>query len=263
MIGHGLEWRKLLQPYDVGEMVRLGCNGDGAYIVPRDVIREADFLVSMGISDNWSFDADFQNLNHDIQIHGYDHTISKAIFIKRMLCVFFRFFILQKGVKSVVNRVQTYRDYVEFFSGQNRHYQLEVSTQGGVGATTINEIFSRTNSKKIFLKMDIEGAEYDVIDQVIQFGERIVGMAIEFHDTDTRRELFLEKIKNICESFLIVHIHGNNCAGVASDLLPYSLEISFIKKPKSGVAFAKKSKFPIPGLDMPNDKSARDYEINF
>jgi hypothetical protein len=45
-------------------------------------------------------------------------------------------------------------------------------------------VLNETNSKNIFLKIDIEGSEYLFLQDIIANEERITGMVIELHDVD-------------------------------------------------------------------------------
>ena len=47
------------------EMTRLGINADGGYVVPIESVRKSDGLVSLGISSEWSFDAEFLKIQKE------------------------------------------------------------------------------------------------------------------------------------------------------------------------------------------------------
>ena len=48
---------------------------------------------------------------------------------------------------------------------------------------TLDECFSMTDGKKILLKIDIEGDEYKIVEDVCRYGEKIDLLIIEFHHT--------------------------------------------------------------------------------
>jgi hypothetical protein len=82
---------------------------------------------------------------------------------------------------------------------------------------------------------------------------------LEVHDTETRRNEFEKLVKGISQYFPIVHIHGNNCAGVAADGLPEVLEITFASAgPDYGIR-----NFPLAGQDFPNDSKFPDLDFSF
>ena len=120
----------------------------------------------------------------------------------------------------------------------------------------------KENFKNIFLKIDIEGAEYRIIDSILKHAESIMGMAIEFHETDPYRIIFIDTIKKLQKEFAIVHIHGNNDGPLAIDFLPETLEITFVKKNLISLD-SKRLNLPIQGLDQPNNPNKPQYQLIF
>jgi hypothetical protein len=69
-----------LRVVDGGEQVRLGRARDGGYVLPERVVGTCSALVSLGISTEWSFEADFARRNRTAPILGFDHSISAKKF---------------------------------------------------------------------------------------------------------------------------------------------------------------------------------------
>jgi hypothetical protein len=69
-----------------------------------------------------------------------------------------------------------------------------------------------------------------VIDDILKYSARIIGMAIEFHDTGRLKSEFTPVVANIQKEFELIHIHANNWGGMADDGLPEYLELSFVRK---------------------------------
>ena len=113
------------------------------------------------------------------------------------------------------------------------------------------------------LKVDIEGGEYEFVDefisQVSNNLELINCIILEVHDTKIRRNEFEKLVKGISQYFPVVHIHGNNCAGVSADGLPEVLEITFANAGKDHGS----RNFPLVGKDFPNDSKFPDIEFSF
>ena len=58
------------------------------------------------------------------------------------------------------------------------------------------------------MKIDIEGSEYDILDEILEEQDKIIGLAIEFHNCNKNINNiinFIQKFKNE-----LVHIHANN-----------------------------------------------------
>ena len=72
---------KELKPKHCYNLIRLGKNNDGGYLVEKDSLLNSQALISFGINLDWSFEKDFYYYNK-CKIHCYDHTI-KYSFIKK------------------------------------------------------------------------------------------------------------------------------------------------------------------------------------
>ena len=82
---------------------------------------------------------------------------------------------------------------------------------------------------------------------------------MELHDTYEKRDEFERLVKGISEFLPIVHIHANNCAGVAPDGLPEVVEITFSRATKEQGDLV----FPLTHLDYPNDRDLPDIVFSF
>jgi hypothetical protein len=86
----------------------------------------------------------------------------------------------------------------------------------------------------VFLKIDVEGAEWDVIEY--ESFDRVTQLAIELHDLENDTERKTKLIQKITNNFDLVHIHGVNCHNQPtfrfnrSVLIPRYVECIFIRK---------------------------------
>ena len=108
----------------------------------------------------------------------------------------------------------------------------------------------------MILKCDIEGSEYEIIEDLMLYEKNISMMIFEFHWIDKKKDLFLQNIKKIQEYFSIIHIHGNNHFDFLEDEsnIPIILEITFVNN--KNIIFDNKdssspSFFPVTNLDQP------------
>ena len=65
--------------------------------------------------------------------------------------------------------------------------------------------FKKSN---IFLKIDIEGDEYQLLEYILQYKNKLSGIAIEFHRVDLNVKKIDKFIKDL--GFYITNIHINN-----------------------------------------------------
>jgi hypothetical protein len=50
-------------PIQMDNLIRLGRDWDGGYVVSKDQIEKTETLLSFGINDDWSFEIDFEKRN--------------------------------------------------------------------------------------------------------------------------------------------------------------------------------------------------------
>ena len=109
----------------------------------------------------------------------------------------------------------------------------------------------------VFIKIDIEGSEYRILDELIKFQNNITGIVIEFHDFDLHIDNIIKFIENL--NLELVHIHPQNPAPLNKENIPTQLEITFSKNPKK---ISNHIKFPHE-LDQPANPNFQDIELVF
>jgi hypothetical protein len=116
----------------------------------------------------------------------------------------------------------------------------------------------------VFLKMDIEGGEYELIPEIVrrESAQRgyFSGLCFEFHDIGSRETEFFRLMKQLSQEFSIVHIHANNSVRLTRDF-PDFVEITLV--PHSDVTGGNVRQFPRAGLDAPNDPHTVDFALMF
>jgi hypothetical protein len=245
-------------------LLRLGRWVDGGYIVPYSAVHTADALISFGISNDWSFEEGFHAINPRAPIHAYDHTVSAGMFRKQFLKGLWRWTLGKAPLADIGQRLWLWRDFRAFFgSHSRRHFEEKiVGKESRRGEATVDVAFARLDQSRtnVFLKVDIERSEYEIIDAIMRHAGRIEALAIEFHNTIHAREPFSRAMGELLRQFEIVHLHANNFGSIAPDGLPETLEITLVRR--TGTSFAKRSELPIQ-LDRPNDPRRGDYSLRF
>ena len=229
------------------DLVRIGKDYDGGYLVSQSDIKKSDLLIGLGISDDWSFESDFVK-NNDIEVVAYDASVNFRFWLKRAIIETiknpFNFYIIKK-----------FFSYKKFFKGKHKHIKKFVGLSAANDLyCTFADVLNDTNFKNIFLKIDIDGSEYRFLDDLIANKNRLTGLVIELHDCD----MHLKEIENFIKNFglKLVHVHANNFAPIRlDDGLPLVLELTFSKYAST------LDTYKLPHiLDMPNNKN--DAEIN-
>lgn len=244
------------------ERIRIGNLHDGGYVLCATDLQDSDFLMSFGVSDDWTFEEAFRSLNSNSPIHAYDHTVDLIVFVKKSIGSFPRLLLKKITPSEFKRRVFLPFSYSIFFQNNRVHFKEKVTSPAYREAEiSIESIFDRTNSSSIFLKMDIEGSEYKVLSEIIGYSNRITGMVIEFHDIHSSVDKFLEGMVELAKYFDIIHVHGNNYGSV-SDLhdVPNVIELTFSRKETHDNRVEILST-PILGLDSPNNPQKVDLHF--
>ena len=213
---------KTFKPAGEYHLVRLGSNHDGGYLVAENDIDNTDILVSLGICDDWAFEADFRH-RKKVNVEAFDGTTGYFPLLK----------MLVKSILNVTNPLRVFHsiyaliNYPFFFSGNKRHHKILVGYDNPPNFISLDTIFKKYvhPEQKVYLKIDIEGWEYRVLDELQSVSGRISGMVIEYHSLD----LHIDKVKEFISHFplKIAHIHCNNFAPLTPDGIPLSIEMTF------------------------------------
>jgi len=242
------------RPVQPPSLVRLGRAYDGGYLIDSRDIMASDSLVSLGVYDDWSFERAFVK-QRNVPVLAYDGSIDGRYFAQRIYRS-----VVDRHPKVFLKSIALLADYLWFFSGRRRHVKSFVASDTLVPSVSLAQVFDRIqkpNLRKPLLKIDIEGAEYKILDELVARADATAALAIEFHDCDQH----LEEIERFIERYplRLVHIHANNFGEpVSASGIPYSLELTFSSSPQQETDVV----LPHP-LDMPNKRGAEEVAISF
>jgi hypothetical protein len=227
---------KQLTPYDVGyRKIRLGGDRDGGYIVADCQLDTVAAMYSFGIADDDLFDLAFAQ-NFKKPVYQYDPFVEKSP--SESINPLIRF-----NKRGVSDRKTDLFDTLENFVRENGH-----------------------TDQDLFLKMDIEGAEWEVFASippaVLQQFSQIV---LEFHGFEffSRYDHYIRCLEIINAQFVLFHVHGNNGLGKpAFSKIPCLLEASFINK--KYVAQKTIATQPCPSeIDRPNCPTKPELRLDY
>ena len=248
-------------PKVASKLVRLGRDNDGGYLVDQQSIDRADLLVSFGIDTDCSFEHDFWQKKPECPCVAFDHTTSWSLFAKRFVrkltCPFPPWRLRHFAVlKSILDERRLYRYFFGQPTNEHRCQAIGYATRGCVDVNMIVNEFSSIN---ILFKIDIEGSEYRILDQILAVQERICGLLIEFHDCDLHRDRISRFIRDF--KLPLVHIHANNCGPLDQHGDPISLEMTFGSPSSSEHTLSQPWQSSV--LDQPNTTCNADYVLQF
>ena len=222
---------QLLRPKGVlgKNKLRIGVNSDGGYILLND-FENIKIAYSFGIGNEISFEKELADKNIDVFM--FDHTLEALPFT---------------NPKFHWNKIG-----ITYKKGENNNTK------------TLNEILEgngHTKEKDMILKLDIEGCEWNILnemnpDVLIQFKY----IVIEFHFEDVSASKYQEVFKKLNQTHQIFHLHCNNCCPIINFdgyNLCSSLEISFLIREKN-TFIDYSGYFPVKNLDYKNVENLED-----
>ena len=261
--------KKKYKPFFLGKLKRVGnLKKDGGYLITKKSLKNSQNLLSIGIGYDWSFEKSFYKLNTSKnKVISLDKSLSFKKLFKYSIYNFLTFFFLPSFKR--MQRFLKLFDYYFFFSRKKCFHVLKnLSSTNGKETISLLKILKKFNSKEIILKLDIEGYEYKILNDILKSNDFLNVILIEFHNLNIfkNRKKFDFFFLNISKKFYLSHFHINNADVIAKkNSFPRTLELTFENKRQFKKINARKSKFnyPIKNLDFPSSKNALDYKIIF
>jgi hypothetical protein len=251
------------------KLIRIGNAGDGGYVVPVDALDRVEYLVSIGISDDWTFEEEAARRSPAIRIDGYDRTSGSLVFIYygfRELLSLLRGKKIKKSISQISKWLRLAWSFGIFWRGKHSFYRRWVVLQkDSKKEIALGAVFARIPpSALLALKIDIEGNEYAmsklVLEEITRRSAQVQLIVMEFHDTISQRQEFLKFVETISKMVPIVHIHGNNFGRIGQDGFPEVVEITFAAQ--RFVSDGRTREFP-HHLDSPCNPTKPDIAFSF
>lgn len=251
---------------DNKELVRIGSIDDGGYVVPYNAIKKTTKLISFGISDNWDFEKDFYRISL-AEIYAYDYSIDNNFWKNKFKDYLIKFFQLKIFKIKKLYKMFQFIDFLYFFKfKKNNHFFLKKIGNDKDSIRFSNVInYTYKHKDNLFLKIDIEGSEYEILKEIIENKEKLIGIVIEFHSITDKLKKIINFIKKLKPSLKLIHIHANNYSVKKKNQYPEAIELTFSKSSFNHYSKLKKNtkKYPIKNLDFPNSKRSPDIKFSF
>lgn len=154
----------------------------GFYLCP-EFVDENSVIYSFGIGEDISFDNTIIK-NHNCSVFGFDPTPKSINWVKNQK-VSDKFHFYEFGISDK-------NEAIEFYLPKNPEHvsgsiiiqkNIDVTKKINVEMKSLRHIMNELGHQHIdVLKMDIEGSEYDVIENILESKISITQILIEFHD---------------------------------------------------------------------------------
>ncbi|MCM1217939.1 MAG: hypothetical protein NC548_25905 [Lachnospiraceae bacterium] len=223
---------RIRRPAGDMQLRRLGKKYDGGYVLLDDFAEDMK-VYSFGICTDVSFEKELAG--RGLQIEMYDHTIAELP--EQHVCFHFH----KTGISHI---------------DEPENSKLSMKTllrdNGDLG------------NKRLLLKMDVEGAEWDFLESTpSEILDQFRQITFELHRLadNARKEQIIGCLNKLNKTHQAVWIHANNFGHIerAGDGLeiPAYVEITYLNKTVYRTEDGS-CKFPLP-IDMPDDPSIEEY----
>jgi hypothetical protein len=260
-----------MQLVKLNDLIRVGRNYDGGYVISGFLMKQSAVLLSFGINDDWSFEEDFYKKT-GIGCYGFDFSVTKKLFLKRgfqQIRFFFGDIIKRRTIDwsrigQASHHFQLYRAFGRFFK-KNKFLSFGIDSSTHGCFKSLDDILKEYLEPfgNIFLKVDIEGYEFKIMDDILKNKQRFHALAMEIHNIHGDEPRFKELMEKLKSGYYVYHVHANNYGSLEKKGgFPDVIEISCIRKDlaPSPVFYEAASHLPIEGIDFPNDLKGVDFQ---
>jgi len=218
-----------LLPKFAEDLIRLGRDGDGGYLISKRSLLESKALLSCGLNDDWSFEKAFLTESF-VPLRAYDGSVSRRSLFKMALKNTFHF----PDMGPCFNSIKALADYSAFFlkSDDRKHVRSHVGPQIKGRSTEFGHVVDDFSTSDIFLKMDIEGGEWFCLDAILRNEDKFSGCVIEFHQVPLLIHRLIEFVGSL-KVLSVCHVHVNNYGAVHDNGMPEFIEVTLSRRPPS------------------------------
>ena len=160
----------------------VGDHNCGFYIVP-ELLHDKSVVYSFGVGEDISFDEDLIE-NFHCEVFAYDPTPRSKEFIQKKSLSSFHF--SDVGISDFDGTMEFYfpenDEYVSCSTYNRWGYGEQKRRPIQVPVNKLSSLMAKNHHKQIdLLKMDIEGSEYAVIDDLLKESVPVTQICVEFH----------------------------------------------------------------------------------
>lgn len=153
-------------PIELLDLVRIGNEYDGGYIISKRQIQKTEIVLSFGINDNWTFEEDFSK-RKDVKIYSYDYSTKDLPFMTQDFRsnyggIIYNFLKLKRSkilyhIRSIREQKLLYKKFKAFFNETSKHFFIpkfieQYDDEINTSFETIFKEFENVEDLSIFLK---------------------------------------------------------------------------------------------------------------
>lgn len=231
--------------------IRVGNGDDGGYVMPVQTLDRARSLISMGLESDWTFEEFFLERARGSVI-CFDHTVTPRFWLM------FTAKALARGRWRTLPRYLGYRRFFAQSRAEHRKLKIGYDSDGSVSLDTILDERGPAGGD-ILLKIDIEGWEYRILDQIVANQDYFCGIVMEFHDLDLHRDR-VDRFLHRLDQFEVTWLHGNNYGGTDNEGDPIVVEMTLARR---GLLASDTAAEDSARMTCPNNPDLPEVELRF
>ncbi len=244
---------QIFRPYQIEGLRRMGNKYDGGYVIHYPSLRNVDCLVTYGVGYNVKFEEAFQ-AETGKPVYAFDPTLMKVKYLWQDI----KQGLYAHSVLQAANWLKWIGKEKKLEKKQIHLIQEGLANTNSEKFKTLDYHLSKYNllDKKIFLKIDIEAAEYGIMNEesFYKHFDNVIQMVYEFHWLDSQLEKLLDIMKKIARTHSLIHIHANNFGSFFDyhgKQVPHVIEVTFLHNSLMPEKKLSAATYPIEGLDAP------------
>jgi hypothetical protein len=226
----------LLKPFNINQnKKRLGPNEDGGYVVSEFLLENCSALFTYGVGHDTRYEEEFVR-TYNKPAYLFDHTLG--------------------------------------WPGEFERDGMKFIPEGLGSAENCKDVFEHCErfniTEPIFLKVDVEGAEWQYFREVDvkKMKDLVMGFVMEIHWLDSldHRKYLAEIFNRLGPYFVLNHVHANSWGynfehnGMT---IPSIMELSFVNRKYVTKVEVDNSDYPVEGLDHSNNPNVPDVKLDF
>ncbi|MBW2937707.1 hypothetical protein KXJ69_06285 [Aureisphaera sp. CAU 1614] len=203
-------------------LFRFGSVEDGGYFLRPETLKKSKVLFSGGISSNVEFEFDIFRFNKNIKILMLDPTVSRR---KLLFKGFARLFFSKPDKIRYLFNALIFTYLIK--SSRCIHKKLFLDINHNI-LSLVKTTFNIDS--EILLKLDIEGSEYDFLDEITKNLDSYSAMVFEFHNMHLKHPAVEDFISKCSTHFNLVYFAENPSGGYDPFKRPKNVEISLERR---------------------------------
>jgi len=197
----------------------------GGWIIPQGLLNNESLVVSVGVGEDTTFDEAIGN-QYGCRIVGVDPTPRAAVHVEGAAAGLGRRFSLMSVALSGADGEREFyaprlEDHVSY-SLVHRSARSDALTVRTVRLSTLMRMLGETGRDIQLLKLDIEGAECEVVADVVRHGPFPQAICVEF-DRRGAHHLVRNFVRLVRGGYRLVAVEGLNATFVRTDRAPHRI----------------------------------------